>query len=196
MNHDQERDLEQRRQRNEDRKRLEIAIEAVVRRLDVDWSLFQSEVAQLGGCRHDLRGCRRILEGMSLPESEIAIVLSYLPLQGGYCDCEVDCNVDMTEPCPLVSIDCIDCGGDFDEYYMVEDAVWAAAGLEPEGGILCIGCLEKRIGRTLMRCDFSDAPTNDPNKTNISARMRDRLARQPNPTPSPALSLPRPGGTA
>jgi len=26
---------------------------------------------------------------------------------------------------------------------------------------LCIACLEARIGRTLMGCDFTDAPVND-----------------------------------
>jgi hypothetical protein len=30
--------------------------------------------------------------------------------------------------------------------------------------ILCIGCLEKRIGRTLCRADFEDVPINDPNE--------------------------------
>jgi hypothetical protein len=41
--------------------------------------------------------------------------------------------------------------------------------------ILCIGCLEKRIGRTLMSSDFTDAPINDPNDPDISDRLRDRL---------------------
>src|SRR5689334_10840487 len=30
------------------------------------------------------------------------------------------------------------------EMYMVHDHVWKAAGMEPYGGCLCIGCLEKR----------------------------------------------------
>ena len=56
-------DLERRRRRNEDRKRREIATETAARKLKVDWSRFQSEVAQLGGgCNHDLRRCRCILE--------------------------------------------------------------------------------------------------------------------------------------
>jgi hypothetical protein len=47
-----------------------------------------------------------------------------------------------------------------------------------EGGqeILCIGCLEKRIGRTLCRTDFLDVPINDPNRHQHSDRLRDRLA--------------------
>ncbi len=69
------------------------------------------------------------------------------------------------------------------EYYMVKDDVWKQAwagrrkpwhALDGQE-ILCIGCLEKRIGRTLMACDFTDAPVNDPNKGNISKRQRDRL---------------------
>jgi hypothetical protein len=39
-------------------------------------------------------------------------------------------------------------GGD-SEVYMVREAVWAKAGMEPFGGCLCIGCLERRLGRKL-----------------------------------------------
>jgi len=45
--------------------------------------------------------------------------------------------------------------------------------------ILCIGCLEQRIGRTLMASDFTDAPVNDPNHSlsgHKSERMRHRLS--------------------
>jgi hypothetical protein len=35
------------------------------------------------------------------------------------------------------------------EVYTVHDAVWTAAGMEPFGGCLCIGCLEQRLGRKL-----------------------------------------------
>jgi succinyl-CoA synthetase alpha subunit len=40
------------------------------------------------------------------------------------------------------------------EVYMVKRAVWKAAKMEGMGGCLCIGCLEKRIGRTLTPNDF------------------------------------------
>jgi hypothetical protein len=40
------------------------------------------------------------------------------------------------------------------EVYTVRDAVWKAAGMEPMGGCLCIGCLEKRLGRVLRPKDF------------------------------------------
>jgi hypothetical protein len=40
------------------------------------------------------------------------------------------------------------------EVYIVRDKVWQAAGMEPMGGCLCIGCLEKRLGRLLRPKDF------------------------------------------
>jgi hypothetical protein len=42
--------------------------------------------------------------------------------------------------------------GDDAEVYTVRDAVWKRAGM-PDG-CLCIGCLEKRIGRRLKPKDF------------------------------------------
>jgi hypothetical protein len=44
--------------------------------------------------------------------------------------------------------------GDDAEVYSARNAVWAKAGMEPFGGCLCIGCLEKRIGRRLKPKDF------------------------------------------
>lgn len=54
--------------------------------------------------------------------------------------------------------------GENTEVYMVKDAVWKAAGMNAgmgglgdqngDSGCLCIGCLENRIGRTLMPKDF------------------------------------------
>jgi hypothetical protein len=50
---------------------------------------------------------------------------------------------------------------DRSEVYMVRDAVWARAGMEPWGGCLCIACLERRLGRKLKPKDFSrDDPIN------------------------------------
>jgi hypothetical protein len=40
------------------------------------------------------------------------------------------------------------------EQYFVHDYLWKAAAMDPWGGCLCIACLEKRIGRRLMRDDF------------------------------------------
>jgi hypothetical protein len=43
---------------------------------------------------------------------------------------------------------------EFAEVYQVKPAIWKAAGMEPWGGCLCVGCLEKRLGRTLTPKDF------------------------------------------
>jgi len=40
------------------------------------------------------------------------------------------------------------------EVYTVRDAVWKKAAMEPFGGCLCIGCLERRLGRKLKPKDF------------------------------------------
>jgi hypothetical protein len=49
------------------------------------------------------------------------------------------------------------------EIYTVTSAVWKAAGMEPDGGCLCIKCLEKRLGRKLKPQDFElDNAFNNP----------------------------------
>jgi hypothetical protein len=40
------------------------------------------------------------------------------------------------------------------EIYHVRAKVWQAAGMEPWGGCLCVGCIERRLGRTLRPKDF------------------------------------------
>ena len=63
---------------------------------------------------------------------------------------------------------CVDCHTDTcptdhrrAEYYVVHDHIWKQAGMAPFGGMLCIGCLEQRIGRTLNAGDFDDCELND-----------------------------------
>ena len=81
---------------------------------------------------------------------------------------------------------CVDCEVDtsaIGEYYMVKDEVWGQAWgagrrkswrelFGPD--ILCIGCLEQQLGRTLTPRDFTDAPINK-DRDSMSARLRDRL---------------------
>jgi hypothetical protein len=94
---------------------------------------------------------------------------------------------------------CIDCGMDTapnddrrrrgartSERYMVRDSVLLAAGMpkrEPmEYNILCIGCLEARLGRTLTPRDFTDAPLNRPDRWNsprLNARLVGRRGKPP-----------------
>jgi hypothetical protein len=80
-----------------------------------------------------------------------------------------------------VVFDCADCGintNAIGEWYMVQDALWeqAWAGRQrQEKEFLCLGCLEGRIGRSLVASDFKDVPVNGPADPEISARMRNRL---------------------
>ena len=78
---------------------------------------------------------------------------------------------------------CLDCGsntapgGDgLDEYYMIENEVWCS--VNPSGeGMLCVGCLEDRLGRKLSPEDFTDCPLNKGNKVNSSPRLMSRINR-------------------
>jgi hypothetical protein len=75
---------------------------------------------------------------------------------------------------------CVDCGehtGGMDERYMVHDAIWEEAG--GSKGMLCVGCLEARLGRQLMAHDFMDCPLNRWPYVQ-SDRLKDRMTlRQP-----------------
>ena len=41
------------------------------------------------------------------------------------------------------------------QYYMVSDQLWSDAGMASSGGMLCLLCLEQRIGRPLVIADFT-----------------------------------------
>jgi hypothetical protein len=76
--------------------------------------------------------------------------------------------------------DCIDCGVSTvhnHEYYMVKKKVWRAVG-NPKG-MLCIGCLEGRLGRQLVRTDFLKCPVNSDLDHRRSDRLSDRLGVSP-----------------
>jgi hypothetical protein len=61
------------------------------------------------------------------------------------------------------------------EVYTVRDVIWKKAGMEPWGGCLCIGCLEKRLGRKLKPKDFLlDHEFNQPHFAR-NKLLRDRL---------------------
>lgn len=49
------------------------------------------------------------------------------------------------------------CGG---EYYTVSNDLWDELVGDTDAGMLCIGCLETRLGRALVSADFSDALLN------------------------------------
>jgi hypothetical protein len=99
---------------------------------------------------------------------------------------------------------CADCGAETlsdepgvpSEFYMVHNKVWRAAAA-PRQGMLCVGCLEIRLGRQLCRSDFTDAMVNDLTIRNRrrwcwswrSKRLLDRLTRE-TPREDVQLALP------
>lgn len=82
-----------------------------------------------------------------------------------------------TGPTPSVW-HCLGCGvstakDGVNEYYMVQAAVWHEAHPKRKG-MLCIGCLEKRLGRRLTPEDFTSAPINSIKEWH-SERLRSRI---------------------
>lgn len=72
---------------------------------------------------------------------------------------------------------CLDCQADthpegIRETYAVQEWIWKQAVGSPDAGMLCIGCLEKRLHRKLISADFIDAPIN------IEERVSPRLLRR------------------
>ena len=70
---------------------------------------------------------------------------------------------------------CVDCGvdtSDTGEFYMVQDELWP---LSEYGSMLCIGCLEARLGRRLVPSDFTDCLINQETYGH-SQRLQSRLA--------------------
>jgi hypothetical protein len=72
---------------------------------------------------------------------------------------------------------CLDCPmdtGKEHEYYYVNSELWAKTGIGSQDGMLCIGCLENRIGRKLLPEDFTDAYVNNIKFTPMSQRLYER----------------------
>lgn len=84
----------------------------------------------------------------------------------------------LHEHLKMREFECIDCHEnthEIGEYYMVTDSVWTKAGMTD--GMLCIGCLEDRIGRRLTKKDFPDYPINteEMDWNTRSKRLKNRL---------------------
>jgi hypothetical protein len=76
---------------------------------------------------------------------------------------------------------CGDCDGDvfeLGERFMVRDEAWP---IRPDGGVLCVGCLEARLGRRLTPEDFIDCGCNRPGRH--SARLIARMGRRAREAP-------------
>lgn len=71
---------------------------------------------------------------------------------------------------------CVDCTRDtHGEHYFVKNSVWQGEAGMGERGMLCIGCLETRIQRTLTRSDFTNAHINDPRRNLMTMRLQSRI---------------------
>ena len=78
------------------------------------------------------------------------------------------------------------------EVYQVRDAVWAKAGMTESGGCLCIGCLEKRLGRRLKPKDFQRGHAFNADNVPGTARLLDRRGR-PKQRPEWGATIPQGG---
>jgi hypothetical protein len=78
---------------------------------------------------------------------------------------------------------CLDCSKDTDiteEFYVLRDDLWRRLVRRTwRGGMLCLDCVERRLGRALHRGDFANVPVNQQQARKCPALAR-RLA-----TPSP-----------
>lgn len=86
---------------------------------------------------------------------------------------------------------CLDCGlctCCSKDYYMVHDAVWESACSHPTG-MLCIGCLENRLGRYLTNRDFTDAPINALAVNSGSGALRSAWRRRPDDSLPPFVHV-------
>lgn len=76
---------------------------------------------------------------------------------------------------------CLDCGqdtGKMGEYYFICTSLWLSV-VGSKKGMLCIGCLEARLGRELTAADFTGAYINQPGYPICrSARLTSRLTTQ------------------
>ena len=70
---------------------------------------------------------------------------------------------------------CLDCGTDTKhEHYFVNLVLWMNA-VGSKTGMLCVGCLETRIGRKLNKSDFTNCTINDVKFGQKSMRLIDRI---------------------
>jgi hypothetical protein len=76
---------------------------------------------------------------------------------------------------------CIDCRvdtGKIGEFYFIKTNIWLEV-VNGINGMLCIGCLETRLGRELTSSDFTDAYINSPTYGSKSQRLMERLTCTP-----------------
>ena len=65
--------------------------------------------------------------------------------------------VKVSKPVNLNSFNCMDCGKNTSqsrEYYMLKNNIWRSICPVDYRGMLCLTCVEKRLGRALVLSDF------------------------------------------
>lgn len=63
---------------------------------------------------------------------------------------------------PFKEFECIGCSVNthyIQEYYMIHDHLWEIVNPKMRG-MLCLGCVENLLGRSLTPADFTDCPLN------------------------------------
>jgi hypothetical protein len=82
---------------------------------------------------------------------------------------------------------CLDCSKDTDiteGFFMLRDDLWRRLVRRPyRGGMLCLDCVQRRLGRELHHGDFANVPVNQQQAGKCPALAR-RLAT---PSPHPAF---------
>jgi hypothetical protein len=97
-------------------------------------------------------------EDMCLEDAQQLMKVAQKNLHKSWCG---DCGVRVFE-----------CG----EYYSLRDSVWKSVARKSE--MLCVGCIEERLGRLLVNRDFRPCPLTDEiplNPRNYSARLISRV---------------------
>lgn len=72
---------------------------------------------------------------------------------------------------------CMGCGvhtKDIKEFYTLQNHIWRLVNPQ-HSGMLCIGCVEQRLGRELCMVDFTWCPLNAENLIEGSDRLKNRL---------------------
>lgn len=76
---------------------------------------------------------------------------------------------------------CLDCGvntGPTEEYFMLRHELWRRlVSRRDRGGMLCLRCVELRLGRGLCRADFLPVPANE-QQARLCEGLAKRLAAQ------------------
>lgn len=149
--------------------------------LDSNWDEAQIDVGKSHDWHADLEMTMEI-HGMTIDDLE-----AYVKMER-WRQTEEAMHFFQTLPEDYGTCYCFDCGVstiEIGEYYAVMDHIWEESRIEDErpenisGMFLCIGCLEGRLGRELVREDFVYVLINWHPLYHRSDRFADRLRRHP-----------------